>query len=241
MFRTKLMLLSLVGVVSAFALLASSASASIKFEWKVGGKLLAAGETKAFTATSDGKTFTFNSELLGVKIKLLSPEIAVESGAVIKGGKPGTNAETVLFKNVTVAEPTGCVVESPPTNTVGLVKTEPLKTEIVESDPGGEPLILFTPNSGTTFVELRFLNKGTETCAGAALGAQKITGSILAEPLPALQELLTNDLDFEAKTKNYILSTGALDTAGLKFGTAVATLAGLALVLLATHELFGAF
>lgn len=238
MFRTRLMLLSLVGVVSAFALLASSASAAIKFEWKVGGKALAAGETRAFTASSDGKIFAFHGEPLGISTLLLSNEISVEKAALI-GGKPGTNEEVVVFKNVTVDEPKGCVVETPG-NAPGTIKTNLLKTEIVESDPGGEPLILFVPKEGTTYVELRFLNKGTESCAASIIGTAKVTGSILAEPLPALKEVLTGDLDFEAKTKNYILSNGVLHTAGLNF-LGAATLTGLSLVLLTKHEVFGAF
>lgn len=126
MFRAKLMLLSVVGVVSAFALLASSASAAIKYEWKVGGKALAAGETRAFTTTSDGKVFTFASELLGVKIRFLSNQISVKTGAVIRGGKPGTNEETVIFKNATVDEPSGCVVETG-SNVPGTIETGTLE------------------------------------------------------------------------------------------------------------------
>jgi hypothetical protein len=243
MTRTRLVSLSLLVVVSMFAIFTSQAVAKIRFEWFVGGKLLEAGQSRRFTVSSDGKIFSFNGSLGGTTIQLLSNEVAVTGGTII-GGTPGTNEESLLFKNVVVDKPAGCLVESETTGTQGLVQTRILKTEIVESQSSGEPLILFSPKTGNTWLELRFLNRGTETCPAAfTANLVPLTGSVLAEPLPQLTEVLTGDLDFEAPTKNFLLSTGgSLQTAGLSIGGNPATVNGLILVLLTeAHEKFGAF
>jgi hypothetical protein len=65
----------------------------------------------------------------------------------------------------------------------------------------------------------------------------------LAEELPQLTEALTQDLDFEANTKEFLLSPGGgtIEKAGLSFAGNAITITGLALILLHTHEKFGAF
>jgi hypothetical protein len=237
--KTRLGLLSLVAVLSTFAVLASSASAAIKFEWKVNEKTLAAGETRGFTTTSDGHVFDLKGTAGGAGILLTSSEVSVESGAEIIGGKPGTNKETVLFKGVTVGNPAKCAVESEGSPT-GTVQTSKLKTEIVESEGTHEPVILFSPESGSDFVNLLLLNKGTEECVLKNVLAS-VTGNLLATPLPALTETLNGDLDFESPNSNFVLSNGTLQKAGLLFAGNAATLTGLTLVILTTDEPYGAF
>jgi hypothetical protein len=245
MFKARFVLLSLVGVLSAFAMLTSTASAKIAFLWKVGGKFLEkTTETRAFLASSDGKIFDFHASVAGVPLLLLSNTISVGNTGVIRGGKPGTNEETVTFSNVVVDEPAKCTAETGgiPKPEPGTVTTKPLLTQIVESQKNGEPLILFKPEVGTVFVAIKFLNKGAETCS--VNGAEgEVTGNILAEELPQLTEALTQDLDFEANTKEFLLSPGGgtVEKAGLSFAGGAATLTGLALILLETHEKFGAF
>ena len=242
MSKTRIGLLSLIAILSTLALTAATSSAAIKFEWKVKGETLLAGETKECTTTTDGHTFDFHGSVAGAEALLLSSEISVEPGAKIIGGKPGTNEETVVFKNVTVDKPEKCAVESEGAPT-GTVKTNALHTEIVESEETHEPLILFAPKTGTVFVPLLFLNKSsTETClGGAAPVLAAVTGTLLVQPLPSLGETLNGDLDFEAPTKNFFLSNGTLDKAGLVFAGNAATLTGLSLVILKTDEKFGAF
>jgi hypothetical protein len=243
MSKAKLVLLSLVAVLS-FAVMASSASAAIKFQWKVGGKTLEAGESREFTVTSDGHTFDLHSTLAGANILLLSHEVSVAPGAKIFGGKPGTNLETVIFKGVTVDNPAKCAVESEGAST-GTVETHPILTQIVSNDlTPEEPLILFNPDSTTSsiFASLLLLNKSsTETCTFAGALAN-VTGNILALPLPQLTETLNGDLDFEAPDTHFVLSNGTLESAGLIFGPGnAATLTGLTLVILNTDQVFGAF
>ena len=245
--KAKLMLLSLMVVVSAGAMLTSSASAAINFEWKVGGKALAAGERRTFEINNDGKTFDLHLTAGGALELLLSTKVKVKPGALIFGGKPGTKEEIVEFESVTVANPAGCVAETGEVASpvVGNVLTKLLKTEIVEGQRGGrgngEPLLLFTPKEGTTFTAILLLNKGTETCKVAGtLG--KITGSILGLPLPQKTEVVDGNLVSEATTREYLVAAGgAAKTAGLTFAGNAATLSGLTLVILTSKEAFGAF
>jgi hypothetical protein len=239
MLRARLVTLGLVAAILGLGALASSASAAIKFEWLVGGKLLAAGEERLFFATSD-KTFDINGSIAGAGVLLLSSEVLAHGDII--GGKPGTNFELIRFENVTVDKPAKCLVETDQQVPVpDRIQTNLLKSEIVESDPGGEPLILYSPAvAGSAFASFLFLNQGTEKCPLAGVLAS-ITGNVLAEPLPALADVLTQDLDYEAKTKNFFLSTGALDKAGLLLGGNAATLTGLLLVTLFSDELFGIF
>jgi hypothetical protein len=247
MSRVRLVLLSLVAVLSVGALLASSASAAINFEWKVGGKALAAGEKRTFEVNNDGKVFDLHGTAGGALALLLSTKVKVKPGALIFGGRPGTNEEIVEFESVTVDNPAGCVAETGEVASpvVGNVLTKLLKTEIVEGQSGGrgngEPLILFTPKGEPTFTAILFLNKGTETCKVAGtLG--KITGSILGLPLPQRTEVVDGNLVSEATTNQYLVAAGgAAKTAGLTFAGNAATLSGLTLVILTSKEAFGAF
>ena len=239
MYGSKLWLLSTMAILATFAVLASSASAAIKFEWKVGGHILEAGETREGTVTTDGHTFDFHATVAGAEALLLSKELSAEPGSKIIGGKPGTGEGTLVIKGVTVDKPEKCAVESEGSPT-GTVKMDPGRTEIVESEETHEPLILFAPKTGTVFVSILFLNDGTEVCPVKGVLAN-VTGSVLAQPLPSLAETLNGDLDFEAPTKNFFLSNGTLDKAGLIFAGNAATLTGLTLVISKTDEKGGAF
>jgi hypothetical protein len=238
MFRARLFLVSLVAALSAVALLASSASALIAYQWKVNTKTLAAGEQRTFTASAES-TFDLKGTIGGAAVLLLSSALKVTPGGRIIGGKPGTAEEQVVFEDVTVDKPADCEVESLPNPVEGTVRTVQLKSQIVESRISREPLILFSPEEGTVLAELRFLG---EDCVVDNEEAN-ITGNVVADPLPHLTEVLTGLLDFEPSTGNeFFLSTGsAAETAGLKLGGEPAKLGGTALVTLLTDEKFGAF
>jgi hypothetical protein len=241
--KTKSIPLSAITLLAAFALLAPSAGALIKFQWKVGGKTLEeAAETREFLMTVDGRTFDFATSVGGAGVLFLSNVIEVEKGARIIGGKPGTNEETVIFRNVTIDKPVGCLLESEG-SPAGVIKTNPIKTETVESEETHQPLILFKPkNVGSPFASLLFLKNGAESCLLAGTLAN-FTGNVLAEPLPQLQEVLTQHLVFEAKTREFLLNPGGgtIEKSGLSIAGNPLTVAGLVLLLLHTHELFGAF
>jgi hypothetical protein len=215
--------------------------ANVRFQWKVSGKKLNAGETRALTSGGTSKSFDFHSTLAGVNVLLLSNQVEVEKGARIAGGQPGTGEETLVFLGVTTDAPLNCLAETDTAKPLaGVLKTNPLKTEIVESRESGEPLILLTPSAGTVVAGILFLNKGSEKCVINGILAN-VTGSLLTQPLPSLTEVLRGALDFEASTKSFLLSGYVLDKAGLTFGGEPATLTGLLLLTLTSDEKFGAF
>ena len=240
--KTRPILLGLASVLTALGLSAAPASAKISYEWYVSGSLLKEKETREIDLNNDHKTFDFHTKLLGINFLLLSNSISVKKGAIISGGKPGTNEETIVFSGVTADPPIQkCAVETGgiASPTPGVIETKPIKTEIVEGE-NGEVLVLFTPKEGNILFEFEFLNKGIEECVLNGANAA-ITGSFLGLPLPQRTEVLRQNLVFEAAEHNFFLSSGALDSAGTKFGTEVFSFTGLTLVLLTNDAVFGPF
>jgi hypothetical protein len=237
--RARLPLVGIGAVLLIYVVCVPVTSAAIKFEWKVGGVPLGAGETRGFTTARDG-VVDLHGTVAGAGILMLSTKGRVETGAEIIGGKPGTSEEILVLENVTVDNPGKCAVESEG-SPVGTIRTNSLKAEIVESQETHEPLILVSPRGGSVFVSLLFLNRSaTEACAFAGV-LGNVTGSYLVQPLPALTEVLRGAGDEEAPTKNYILSNGTLGKAGLNFAGNAVTLTGLALEVLNTDERAGIF
>jgi hypothetical protein len=241
MLKARVIFWSMVTVV-AIGATATSASAAITFQWKVGGKILKAGERRTFTARRDGVAILKGS-VAGAAAELSSNKGKVKPGALIFGGQPGTSDETLELESVIVDKPAGCEVESPGAPT-GVVRTTQLTSEIVEAAPGGtgngEPLILLRPASSTneTWVELTFLGASCIIKGTTAL----ITGLKLGLPLPQEKEVVVGVGDEEAVTKEYKLSTGgSAKKAGLTFAGNIATVTGLVLVELASKEAGGVF
>jgi hypothetical protein len=241
MSRVKLLLLSLLAALAVVALSAASASATVSFQWFVGGSLLAAGSTEGYTVNNDGKNFDFNTVFDGIKILLLSNLLLVDNGT-LNGGSPGTGSEILLFDNVTAEAPTGCTVESLPGPVSGRVATTALTSQIVAGQ-NGEVLILFAPApaAGTAFTTLLLLGSG---CSLANIPAP-VTGSILGLPLPQRTSVVNQNLVFPAVTGLYLLVAGRSGStpllAGLLFGGVAANLTGLTLVLLTNGNPYGPF
>jgi hypothetical protein len=242
MCKAKLVLLSLVVVLSFGAMMASAASAVISFEWRVNSAKLSTGETRAFTGKRDG-VVDLSGTVGGQAALLLSNQGTVISGAIIKGGIPGTSEEILELENVTVDRPAKCAVSG------GKIRTVPLKGEIVEGaknkEGNGEVDILVSPKAAegggsTLLTTFELVNKGTEECL---LKNTVVTasGSLLGHPLPQKTEVLTGGGDEEAPTKEYKNSAGAFKAAGLLFANNPATIKGLVLVTLASDEKAGVF
>jgi hypothetical protein len=242
MSKAKFVSLSLVAVLSVGAMVASSASA-VTFQWKVGGKILKAGEQKTFTISTDGNVSLLKLTVAGAAGEILSTKAKVKAGAVLLGGQPGLNDEVVEFESVKVDRPANCEVHSPGAPT-GVVSTSQVTSEIVEAAPSGtgngEPLILFKPASTTneTFTSIEFL--GASCLVKGTTGV--VSGLLVALPLPQEKEVTVGVLDYEAITKQYkTVGGGAAKSAGLTFAGSAATFTGLALIELASKEAFGAF
>jgi hypothetical protein len=242
MSRARFVLLSLMAVLSAVAMMASSASA-ISFQWNVSGKKLEAGQSREFTSSADGK-LSLEGSIAGSAALLLSSELSVLKGAKVIGGVPGTNQETVVFKGVTVDKPANCGVLQTGA-APGAIQTVTLKTEIVEGTNGegvgnGSVDMLFTPTTIGTEIWTTFEITGTSCLLKGAVAP--ITGLLLALALPERAEAATGALDFEASTnKQYKTSSGTLGKALLAFAGNDVSLLGLVLVSLTTGEKFGAF
>jgi hypothetical protein len=91
-------LLSLMMVLAADAILASSASAVIEFKWKVGGTELKAGETRGLTINNDSKLITLSGKVAGSSAKFLSSNVSLAAGAKNIGGVPGKDESVIVFK-----------------------------------------------------------------------------------------------------------------------------------------------
>jgi hypothetical protein len=242
MSRTALWSLGVTAALSTVALLATPAAAKIAFQWKVGGKALAAGETRAFTSSTDGKILDLHVSLFGAPVLFLSNKATVSSGKII-GGTPGVGEETIKFENVAVDTPKGCTLETGgiANPTPGIIETTLSKIEIVEGETSRQPLILFGPKVGKTWIAVKFLNKGSESC-GLAGVEWSLEGNLLAQPLPQLIEALHGDLEFEAPNQTFLLSSGGdAESAGLRLGAESIPFTDLILNVLTTDEIYGAF
>jgi len=244
MSRARLLFLSVVAALSIVALSAGSASAAISFEWFVGGTLLQANQTQAFTLNSDGHNFDLHGTLpAGAgQVLLLSSNISTSNGLLI-GGRPGTSLESITFTGVTDDVNPNCLVESLPNPTVGTVTTQPLTNQIVQG-LNGEVLILFTPvSSNNAFVTLLLLQKvGGTTCVGANAPAN-VSGNILGLPSPQRASVVNQSVVFPGTAiTTYLLANGAAPlTAALTFAGNAATFTGLTLILLTSGLPYGAF
>ena len=238
MSKARLMLLGVVGALSAVAVLAPTASAKISFEWFVEGHLLALAEQRTFSLNTDGHAFALGGKAAGVNVLFLSSKISTEN-AVLFGGRPGTGEATIIFESVKVDNPAGCAVESLSEPVANTIKTKPLKIEIVEGQ-NGEVLLLLAPVSHEFLAILLFLNKGTETCALAGQ-SPGIEGNILALPLPQKTEVLRQNIVFPSAEQLFVLAGGTSQLARFAFATEPATLTGLTLISLASDAVFGPF
>src|ERR1700761_8503056 len=158
MSRSRLLLL---GATVALSILAAApaASAKISFHWVVAGSILSASEHKTFDLNNDGKTFDIHLDVGALPVLLLSGSVSVLPGAQIVGGILSATEDTLLLKNVTVDTPANCTVSQG--STTGIIKTLPLKTEIVEGASGGtgngEVELLFAPKEGEEFADFNIL------------------------------------------------------------------------------------
>jgi hypothetical protein len=112
MSRARLSLLSLVAGLSVVGITGVVGICENNFEWKVGGSLLATGQSREYTTSADGKDLIFKGTVGASSFfELLSTELSVEKGANIKGGKPGTNEEIIIFKGAACGDDKDCSAE----------------------------------------------------------------------------------------------------------------------------------
>jgi hypothetical protein len=188
--RIRIATVALVAVLAVSAVAASSAFATEPY-WKVNGTYLESGSVNV-SATNSG-----NFKLKAGSLITIECTSATSKG-VITGGLPGTDNSKITFSGCTVTQdPTTCEVKSPKkengeTAAKGEIYTE-AKTELVLNSTQTKVLDLFTPESGTTFVEL--VVSGTK-CPSLTKGTNKVEGSVAAEVSPEGSEAATGKLIF---------------------------------------------
>jgi hypothetical protein len=143
MSRVKFAALSFAVALTAVAVAASSASAAISFEWRVNGKSLGAGESRAFEAASGLTPWDLHSSIAGTSILILFDRVLYDGRHIFR---PRGSVLLFLLELPLVHRPTKCAI------TGEKVETTPLEGEIVEGASGGvgngEVEILFNPRPG---------------------------------------------------------------------------------------------
>ena len=131
--------------------------------------------------------------MLSASVLKVACSVANDTGN-IKGGNPGTDESTIVFKGCVVEKLNGEPIAESECNVKGSIDTEAntitvkVKTELVylgneeeakkEEGPVGD---LFSPASGGTFVTLDFA--GTN-CPAGTTGAYAVTGSVVGNVSP---------------------------------------------------------
>ena len=177
--RIRLVSLSVFAALAVTALAASTASASIKYEWSVNGTGLAANRTILASVFADPATptITFKSKVFGVKIELTSSVVTARRAEIAEPDPPEPGFVDLLgplsLLSVLIVKPAHCTVTSNAVEIAG-------RAEIVEAAPAGsgKALLLFKPPTGSPFAKIKF--EGS-SCAVAGKEAE-LAGSVVAEP-----------------------------------------------------------
>jgi len=200
--------------------------------WRIEGTELGAGESANVRANSK-TAFTLKA---GSLITIVCGK-ATATGT-IDGGEPGTDNSKITFAECVVkGDESTCHVNSPKAKE-GTIETE-AKTELVflnkEETKVGD---LFTPESGSTFVELDVA--GTK-CPSLTKGTNKVEGSVAAEVKPVGEEVKIGELIFPTKAiKSVVRAGGSEVSVGITvFGIIEAVLNGETSVELESGKAFG--
>jgi hypothetical protein len=204
--------LALVAALAMSTALASAAQAAEGPFYKVGGGRLTA--TNEFSTTiSPGTTFILSTPSIGVTITCT--EIKAKAGATLvgsTGANAGKSKETLVYSGCTVSgNGAGCSVANG-----GVIETVPLTNTLAygTSTRSGKILIYFAPESGPTFVTIKFTgtcNTSETSVTGTAIGEARSAGtSVLVGSEPA--EAGEGEVNFPAMTilKAWVESSGAL-------------------------------
>jgi len=216
---------TIIAVLALAAAAANSASATVSTtaaRWfKNGVALTAEGVGISGVATENG---TFTTELGSTKIELQSTKLSCSECKIANtkpsttgGAEIATGGGQIVFENVTVLKPPGCLVKGE-TGEVGTIPTKTLRIHGDWMDTNTEnkkAFIQFLPPEGTTtFVQFEL--SGGE-CAGIA-GKRNVSGSLFGESV--------NNTGAEAAEQEIVFSSAVQSTSGasLLFGIRSAVL-----------------
>jgi hypothetical protein len=264
----KIMGLCLVAAMALSAVVSASASATKNPKWvicetrgpnngqwsdgtctKLGGEkthetrlLLTENETREITAVGNGNQMLASPGAPTVICKKLK----LKAGAVLLGGEPGKDNESIVYEECEVEGKPNCKVKNVG-GVNGTIETHPLTSTLVYTSKAAEEaenqaatLTLFKPTTGEIFVELEL--EGTE-CPEALRGkALPVKGEVLGENTGLNEHLVTHELNFPATAlKIYWLQVGGVATEKeikkLMLATLSATYSGKTKVSLAGSQL----
>src|SRR5580700_4732890 len=162
-FRT--MVVALLAALALSAAVASAAQAETAPYFKVGGARLAAGESKEVTG---GHVISL---YFGSGAQAMKCSVAFDPGAKISG-----SAEQEHGRIEIVLELSSCTEGNQHCQIEGIVKSKPLRAELVSAAKGGGDLEAWLrPTTGTEFMRLKFKE-------GCGYGKEQIVeGSVVAE------------------------------------------------------------
>jgi hypothetical protein len=194
--RSRLMLVALFGVLALGAFTAAAAQAVEAPRWSITGTILTEGKTHFITA----KAYTSLS-LRNAVATITCTGLNLKAGSLLgsSAGNAGKNNEAIEFTGCTVTG-TGFNKCSVLTPTAGVILTNPLRSELVETEkaePGnkkGSLLTLFEPEVKPTFVTIKLSPETGGTCLvkeTAVTGS--VAGQVLTDPNtpPTLGTLVT--------------------------------------------------
>lgn len=204
--------------------------------------LLTENETREITAEANG-----TQKLTSSGVVVACKKLKLKAGAVLLGGEPGKDNETIVYEECEVEEKPNCKVRSILGGKVnGKIETNPLTSTLVYSSKAAEEaenqtatLTLFKPTTGEIFTELEL--EGAE-CPSVLVGkALPVKGEVLAENV-GNEHLVTHELNFPSPAlKAYWLQVGGVATETvikkLLLLTATATYTGKTKVSLAGSQL----
>jgi hypothetical protein len=174
--------------------------------------LLTENETREITAEANGV-----QKLSAAGIVVACKKLKLKAGAVLLGGEPGKDNESIIYEECEIEGKPNCKVKNAG-GVNGTIETNPLTSTLVysskeaeEKENQAETLTLFKPTTGEIFVEL-FLT-GTECPAALREVNLPVKGEVLGTNTEGNVHLVTHELNFPATAlKFYWLQVGGVAT-----------------------------
>jgi hypothetical protein len=222
-------------VLALSAMATTTAAAAVEGPfWKVNGQTLKASETRLLLAKAKG-TWTLEWKAKGVTILCNAITLSGAAHMQIQGlvaGNGGISNEAIDFTGCTqIGNGELCEV------TNDLIATTPLLNLLgySSSTRGGPVLVLFEPESGSTFMNINFIGEGCHELAfpvaGTVVGQAQVAGTPVA--VGGGTETLYGEVKFPSARTIWIERGGILKEtkAKLELGGIAWSVAGVALLL----------
>lgn len=123
-------------------------------------RLLLANETRLITATQDVTIAEGIQKLKSSSVTIICKKLKLASGAVLVGGEPAGDLETIVYEACGVEGHENCKVKNKG-GTFGTIETKPLRSLVgykskaaEEAENLGETVTVFKPEGPPTFVEI---------------------------------------------------------------------------------------